>query len=91
MNPYPGAVALRYRQSQDSAPKVTAKGRNEVAEKILEIAASNQIPMIKNAELLQLLLNVEFDEPIPETALSAIAEIYSFLIIMDDKYANKIV
>ncbi len=32
------AAALRYRQNEDSAPKVVAKGRGKVAEKILEVA-----------------------------------------------------
>ncbi len=82
------AAALRYRQSQAAAPKVTAKGQGHIARKIMELAGENDIPVIENKALLDFLMDVEIDEPIPPAAFEAAAGIYSFLLELDDKYAQ---
>lgn len=82
----PRAVALRYRQSQDAAPRVVARGRGAIARKIMEIADSHGIPVLHNSALLDFLMSVEVEGEIPEIAFRAVAEIYAFLIEMDRKY-----
>jgi len=82
----PHAVALRYRQSQDGAPRVVAKGRGTIARKILEIANSHGVPILQNNALLEFLMSVELEGEIPAVAFQAVAEIYAFLIDMDRKY-----
>ena len=82
----PAAVALRYRKNQENAPIVTAKGKNKNAEKIIQLAQNNSIPIINNPELLHLLMSLELDRPIPPEAFEAVAAIYTFLIEMDQKY-----
>ena len=48
------AVALQYDPLVDKAPKVTAKGKGYVAEKILAAAQSNAIPVYQNKTLVNL-------------------------------------
>ena len=66
------AVALRYDGKQ--APRVTAKGQHELAEKIRQVAIENDIPMFDNPELGSL----DLGEEIPETLYLAVAEIIAF-------------
>jgi flagellar biosynthesis protein len=82
----PAAVALRYRKNQGNAPVVIAKGKNKNAEKIIQLAQNNSIPIINNPELLHLLISIELDQTIPPEAFEAVAVIYKFLIEMDQKY-----
>ncbi|MCK7512624.1 MAG: EscU/YscU/HrcU family type III secretion system export apparatus switch protein [Desulfobacterales bacterium] len=47
------AVALKYERGKDAAPKVTAKGRGAVAEKILALARQNRIPIEQDSTLME--------------------------------------
>ena len=73
------AVALRYRADTDKAPVVIAKGRGHVAEKILELARSHQIPIREDRDLVQVLGLLDLNETIPPQAYQAVAEILAFL------------
>lgn len=77
------AVALRYERGKDPAPKVTAKGRGAVAEKILAIARENNIPIKKDKTLLDALYKLDISEEIPEELYRAIAEILAFVYRMN--------
>ena len=73
------AVALKYDESKDSAPKVTAKGEGVTAKNIIKIAEENDIPIKKDEDLVELLSKVEIDKEVPEEMYKAIAEVFSFL------------
>ncbi|MCP4156208.1 MAG: EscU/YscU/HrcU family type III secretion system export apparatus switch protein, partial [bacterium] len=47
------AVALKYNREQDRAPRVIAKGRSLMAERIIEVAKEHDIPMYEDKELVQ--------------------------------------
>ncbi|MEJ2636526.1 MAG: EscU/YscU/HrcU family type III secretion system export apparatus switch protein [Calditrichia bacterium] len=83
----PQAVALRYRQSLDSSPVVTAKGQGPIARRILQKAEESGVAVLRDPQLSEMLMNLEINDPIPEKAFSALAEIYAFLIETDDRYA----
>ena len=70
------AVALRW--DGQGAPKVTAKGRGETAEKILQLASDHGITLQHEKELVELLLLVELNHEIPQSLYVAIAEIIAF-------------
>ena len=70
------AVALEW--SGTGAPRVTAKGRGEVADRILEIAVQNGIPQRHERELVELLLLVDLDREIPPALYVAVAEVIAF-------------
>lgn len=73
------AVALDYDGERDSVPRVVAKGRGAVAEKIIEIALDNGVAVRRDADLLQVLEALDIDAEIPPAAFHAVAEILSYI------------
>ena len=72
----PLAVALQYDGGQ--APRVTASGRDEIAEQIIRLAREHGIPMQENEPLATLLSQVELGEQIPEALYLAVAQVIAF-------------
>ena len=70
------AVALRY--DGTGAPRVTARGRGEVADRILAIAREHQIPVREDRNLVQLLALVELGDEVPAELYRAVAEVIAF-------------
>lgn len=79
----PKAVALKYERGKDRAPKVTAKGRGQIAEKILELARQHGIAIEKDSTLLDALYRLEINEEIPEDLYQVVAEILAFVYRMN--------
>jgi flagellar biosynthesis protein len=77
------AVALKYERGKDPAPKVAAKGRGAIAEKILAIARENNIPVKQDKLLLDALYKLDINEEIPEELYRVIAEILAFVYRMN--------
>jgi flagellar biosynthesis protein len=73
------AVALDYDRDKDTAPRVTAKGRGLVAEKIEEIAAAHNIPIQRDRDLVEVLEKVELDQEIPLEVYRVVAEIFAYI------------
>ncbi len=73
------AVALGYKHGIDTAPKILAVGKGEIAEKIIQKAKENNIPIKKDKELIKILSLLEIDQIIPLEAYSAVAEILSVI------------
>ena len=73
------AVALRYKINEDNAPKVVAKGRGFLAEKIEEIAEEYDIHIEKNPELASSLYRLNLNEDIPEELYEAVAKILAYI------------
>ena len=79
-NPTHFAVALRYNRDKDAAPIVVAKGADENARKIREIARANDIPLVENPPLARALYKaVEPNQIIPIELFSAVAEVLAFV------------
>ncbi|NPA12604.1 MAG: flagellar biosynthesis protein FlhB [Aquificae bacterium] len=75
-NPEHYAVALVYDKEEMEAPKVVAKGKNLIAEKIKEVAKKNNVPIVEDPPLARALYSsVEIGEYIPEKFYVAIAKI----------------
>lgn len=77
--PQTKAAALRYNKDSDAAPILTAKGRGQVAEKIIEVARAHNIPLRSDADLVEILEKVEIDQEIPLEVYTVVAEIFSYL------------
>lgn len=77
------AVALKYNQGVDRAPRVIAKGRGHVAEHILAAAQKNTIPVYQNKALVNMLMALEIDREIPPELYKAIAEVMAYVYRMD--------
>jgi flagellar biosynthesis protein len=75
----PQAVALRYRPSQDPAPRVTAKGAGLVAQKIIALGKEHGIPIQEDPGLIQVLAQLDFYQEIPPKIYAVVAEILAFI------------
>lgn len=73
------AIALKYRPKSDSAPKVTAKGKGKVAEKIIEIAKKNNIYIHNDPDLIEILSQLDINDEIPPDLYIVAAELLAFV------------
>ncbi len=74
------AVALKYQQGADSAPRVVAGGRGVIAEQIIEKAKQFDVPFFENEALANSLLDVDIGETIPPQLYKAVAEVFLWLL-----------
>jgi flagellar biosynthesis protein len=77
------AAALRYDASHDAAPRVVAKGRGKVAERIVALAREHQVPMVEDRNLLQILEKLDLNAEIPAELYQAVAEVLVFVYRMN--------
>lgn len=73
------AVALKYNKEKDAAPKITAKGRGFVAEKIIQTARAHNIPLHEDQNLVQVLEALDLETEIPAELYRAVAEVLAFI------------
>ena len=73
------AVALHYETDADAAPRLVAKGDRLLAERIIEIARQNNIPVHEDAGLVAILSVLDLDREIPEQLYRAVAEVLAFV------------
>lgn len=79
-NPTHYAVALKYADGSRGAPKVVAKGSDEVAAKIREIAKENKVPMLEAPALARALhKHTDIGDEIPEALYAAVAEVLAYV------------
>lgn len=82
MNQRKKAAALKYEQNFE-APVVTAAGMGKVAERIIEKAQENDVPIVYNKELTDLLCNVDVGDNIPTDVYEAVAHIIAYVTDID--------
>ncbi|MFZ0452509.1 MAG: flagellar biosynthesis protein FlhB [Ignavibacteriaceae bacterium] len=79
-NPTHYAIALKYDLQKDAAPRVLAKGADELARKIKKIAAEHNIPMHEDRELARALYKFcDVGDVIPEKLFKAVAQILAYV------------
>ncbi|MGL5260285.1 MAG: EscU/YscU/HrcU family type III secretion system export apparatus switch protein [Lachnospiraceae bacterium] len=76
------AVALEYNQDEE-APKIIATGKGVLAERIIEKAKENDIPIHKDHKLANTLSKLEIGEMIPPKLYDVVAEVLVFVDAMD--------
>ena len=74
-NPTHYAVALLYDRAKGGAPTVVAKGADEVAARIREIATGSGVPLVANPPLTRALYKVELGAEIPAEHYRSVAEV----------------
>jgi flagellar biosynthesis protein len=79
------ATALHYEGT--GAPKVTASGQGYIADRILEVARENGIPIREDPALSRALEALELGEEIPEDLYKAVAEAIAWAYSLDAKAA----
>jgi len=73
------AVALQYQSKSDNAPKVIAKGKGQVAEKIIEIAREHNIYIHNDPDLIEVLSQLDLNQEIPSDIYVVVAELLAFV------------
>lgn len=73
------AVALTYERGIDESPKMAAKGKGLIAERIIELAKANGVEIKRDEDLAVMLEKLDIDMPIPVEAYVAVAEILAFV------------
>lgn len=85
-NPTHFAVALQYEQGSMQAPKVIAKGVDDVAMRIREMAEKHKIPVMRNPPLARILYDTtEVDDEIPYEHYAAVAKIIGYVYKLKGK------
>ncbi|MCD6309537.1 MAG: flagellar biosynthesis protein FlhB [Candidatus Eremiobacteraeota bacterium] len=85
-NPTHIAVALRYKQGEDPAPVIVAKGERLIALQIKSIAEDNDVPIVENVALAKSLFSAgEVGEAIPPDLYKAVAEVLAYIFKLKRK------
>lgn len=85
-NPFHLAVVLKYDSASMLAPTVVAKGKNLIAERIVEIANLYKVPVIENKPLAESLFEtVEIGTEIPPQLYQAVAEVLAYVYQLKQK------
>ena len=80
VNPTHFAVAIKYDSTTMDAPMVVAKGADQMAQKIMEVARAYGVPIVRRPELARTIFaTVQIDEPIPQNLYVAVAEVMAML------------
>ena len=87
------ALSLKYIKGDDSAPKITAKGKGWVAEKIIKMAHENNIPIREDRDLLNLLSEIDVGQEVPESLYKVVAELLAWVYQLNQNYhhPNKLI
>ena len=73
------AVALKYEPKADGAPRIMAKGKGKVAEKIIEIAREHNIYIHNDPDLIDVLSQLDINDEIPSNLYIVVAELLAFV------------
>lgn len=73
------AVALRYAREETGAPRVVARGRGRIAERILALAREHDVPVQEDPDLVQLLAACDPGEEVPVEVYGVVAELLTYL------------
>lgn len=80
-NPTHYAVAIKYEQGETPAPICLAKGVDDVAARIREVAKAHDIPIFEDPPLARALFAAaEIDQPIPREHYEAAAKVIGFVL-----------
>ncbi len=77
------AIALNY--DGENAPRLTAKGQDELARRIVELAREHEVPLHQDPQLAALLSQIPLGDEIPEALYRAVAEVIAFAYMLSGK------
>lgn len=79
-------TALGYDPELDAAPRVLAKGRGEVAQRIIQLAIANNIPLREDPILAAALSSIDLNEEVPPELYAVVAEVFAYLYRIHNKH-----
>lgn len=84
-NPTHYSIALKYDADVGGAPRLVAKGIDEMAMHIRTIAKENDVEIIQSAALARsLYYTAEIDQDIPEELFAAVAQVLAFIFQLNE-------
>lgn len=83
------AVALTYDENKQASPVIVASGIGYMAEKMIEIAKENGVPVYEDNSLATMLTQLELGAEIPEELYQAIVDIYIYFLNYLPEEENK--
>ncbi len=89
-NPTHYSIALKYDAAVGGAPKLVAKGIDEMAMHIRTIAKENNVEIVQSAALARsLYYTAEIDQDIPEELYAAVAQVLAFIFQLNEYKKGK--
>lgn len=85
----PRAAALTYDRDADTAPRVSAVGSGQVAERILEAAREHGIPLREDPDLVDILAALDLGAEIPSELYAVIAEVLAWAYRTNAAFASE--
>ena len=83
------AVALKYDENRDVAPVIVASGLGYMAERIVEMANENGVPVYEDNSLATVLTQLDLGTAIPEELYQAIVDIYAYFLRYNPEKARE--
>jgi len=74
------AVALKYDEENNVTPVIVASGIGYMAEKIVEVAAENNVPVFEDSSLSTVLSQLELGAEVPEELFKVVVDIYVYFL-----------
>lgn len=81
----PKATVLRYDKDSGDAPTVVAQGAGHIANKIIELAKANGIPLQENPGLIENLIDMDLGDNVPPQLYAVIAEVLLMIEEMEKR------
>ena len=82
------AVALRYDQERDGAPKVVAKGAGYVGERIIALAEEQGVQVHEDPDLVTVLSKLDVNVEIPPHLYKTVAEVLAFVYRLNKRHSR---
>ncbi len=82
------AVAIKYdheSKKKQNAPQVVAVGDGIIAEKIINIAKEQGVPVVEDVEVVAKLVRIPLGSEIPPELYAAVAKILAFIYKLDEE------
>lgn len=83
------AVGLKYHPESDNSPRVTAKGKGKIAEKIIKIAKEHNIYIHEDPDLIEVLSQLDINDEIPPALYPVVAELLAFVYSLNKNMLRK--
>ena len=82
-------VSVKYRPESDRAPRVTAKGKGKIAEKIIKIAKEHNIYIHEDPDLIEVLSQLDINDEIPPDLYLVVAELLAFVYSLNKSMSQQ--
>ncbi|MFH1135159.1 MAG: EscU/YscU/HrcU family type III secretion system export apparatus switch protein [Pseudomonadota bacterium] len=80
------AVALKYDATEGDLPRIVARGEGALAEELVRLALEHNIPIKYDPDLVRMLSHLDEGRAIPEEAFVLVAELLSFIYLVNQEY-----